>query len=96
MLLKVRIRHDELDVKCETAKISCVRKDHIKNFRKKSTSYDVVRLPGLIYQAQQSKDNVREGIIFIGKPRVEFSFSYSAPQIFQSYLRIKKCIQSCI
>ena len=58
MLLKVRIRQDELDLKCETAKISCVRKDHIKNFRQKSTSCDVVRLPGLIYQAQQSKDNV--------------------------------------
>lgn len=75
MLLKVMIRHDKLDLKCETAKISCGRKDHFKNFRKKSTSCDVVRLPGLIYQAQQSKDNVREGLIFIAKSRVEFSFS---------------------
>ena len=46
MLLKVMIRHDKLDLKCETAKISCGRKDHFKNFRKKSTSCDVVRLPG--------------------------------------------------
>ena len=36
MLLKVMIRHDKLDLKCETAKISCGRKDHFKDFRKKT------------------------------------------------------------